>query len=443
MSRTARHDTSTLLSRSFGFALLLLCLLSVGLPAPLLAQAPQAAAIDELRPGGLHQIGDRHVPVDAGRDILQRFRRARQAWVAPGSSLAYSGRDFAYAHALIAEQEGAGMLALESALIARFYERGQIPLEQAQAWVGLFDEWGELDEGTRVQRHLHLRLRALHTVLELIPTKSLPEELDAAGQIAAIAAHESSIPGRKIRSRVEPPPPIDVSLTLRALASAHRDAMAAALLLAAVVWPHHDIVERYGLAEDWAQTTGPAADARALAQTLLIQPSDWARAHQELQAIVARGFEIPNRWLWRIATHRYLMGDRDSLYDLRALHARWTPASSQDAQMFALLGAMLDPEFPAATQALPSLRSAGNPTWRWIIAEGMRRQGRVEEAAAALQAIVDSDGQFIAAWFSLAAARNAMSHGAGVLLALDVLEEIAPPLPIYAYWLQQLRQQHI
>ena len=61
-----------------------------------------------------------------------------------------------------------------------------------------------------------------------------------------------------------------------------------------------------------------------------------------------------------------------------------------------------------------------------------------ELAEKALSELVDMDVHFVAGWLSLAASRSRLGRGRDVQLALDALLEIAPPLPMYDYWVQTL-----
>lgn len=406
------------------------------------AQSASASVPDDLRLGATFSVGDQTYVMRGTRDSLQRWKRARAELSSSGSSLAFPGRSLQEAHEWLHHQSSEGWSNYEIALIARFTERGLIPIESGRRWIEFIENWDATPEELRVQQHLAMRLSSQDSILRRIPQQSLPTEIGAADQIAAIASLDTTIPGRKVRSKVEPPAPIVPDLTVRALASESGDAMAAALWLAAVLWPHLDIVERYQL-ESRPSAASFVSDVKALTNGLLVPWQLWPQAFADLEALANDGFEIPNRWLWRIATHRYLMGDHRSLEDLLRLHARTESPSGIDAQMLRLLTRAMAPSSEGVPFDLPSIRSASNPTYRWVIAESMRRQGRVEEAERALQAIVDSDGQFIAAWLSLAAARNTLGNGAGVVRVVDVLEQIAPPLPIYAYWLHQLRNQRI
>lgn len=408
------------------------------------AQSASASASipDDLRLGASFRVGDQSYSLRGTRDSFQRWKHARAQLSNSGSSIAFPGRSLREAHEWLHHQSSEGWSNYEIALIARFTERGLIPVEAGRKWIEFIENWNETPDELRVQQHLAMRLSSQDSVLRRIPLQSLPTEIGAADQIAAIAALDTTIPGRKVRSKVEPPAPIVPDLTVRALASESGDAMAAALWLAAILWPHLDIVERYQLTSRVAPPSF-VKDVEALTHGLLVPWQQWPEAFANLEALANDGFEIPNRWLWRIATHRYLMGDHRSLEDLLRLHAKTESPGGIDAQMLRLLTRALDPSSEGMPSDLPSIRSASNPTYRWVIAEAMRRQGRVEEAERALQAIVDSDGQFIAAWLSLAAARNTLGNGAGVVRVVDVLEQIAPPLPIYAYWLQQLRNQRI
>lgn len=428
-----------LLSIRLRFALVAIALAAALLPVR--ANAQTTAAIEDVQPNASLTLGPHRIRVTAPRDAVQRWKRARQQVSAPGSSVAFAFRDFREAHALLHAQFDDGVADLELAFLAAFYQRGLVSIDTANAWFDFLTQWPSLPEEERVRQHLALRLQALASALVVIDPSLLPTSMDDAAIIASIARQEDAIPGRKIRSRLEPPPLLGAQAVEAALKGPHHDAIAASLLLVAALWPHEDIIDRYRLSDCFETVIAPCSSTRAIVDALMAPHHRWPAVHEQLRALVEVGFELPNRWLWRIALHRYLLGDQQSLVDLLALHQRWYPAQSEDSRMMRLLAEILTEDFRTGTRTLPPVRSASNPTWRWVIAEAMRQKGQTEAAERALREIVDADGQFVVAWISLAAARNTLHHEAGVVRVLDVLDEIAPPLPAYEYWRQQLHRR--
>src|SRR5699024_355138 len=117
------------------------------------------------------------------------------------------------------------------------------------------------------------------------------------------------------------------------------------------------------------------------------------------------------------------------------------PSDAESVEIMRVLSDIAGETPSKARTDWPAADAGSNATYQWISAEAARRRGQNTAAEEALTRITETDVHFVAAWISLAAARNALARGHGVHIALQTLEEIAPPLPIYDYWRTTLRER--
>lgn len=411
--------------------------------AVLLLAAPRAEAQDtwhSVVPGARWVVGEQHV--QAPSTSARPWQQQRYAKGYSTQTVAFQGRSLAEAHAMIAAAFADGHIAWERALIAANHRPDLIPTPLAEAWLVFLDAWPKLPEDDRVAQHLSLRLRGVGGGLALAAPSCLARELESATLIAELAGYEAATPGRRLRSRIEPIPPIDRDALARALASADRAPMVAALLLLELVAPADGWLDRYELHETIEDTHCALDIARAYLHTMT-QGSDAWPALSATWTRLAASEPIPDRWIWRFAVHRYLHGDAAAVTTLRDHFARAYPRDTDGLRYLHVLADIADGVVTQDESLWPPARSGTNPTYRWIAAEAARVRGETEAAEKALQAVTDSDVHFVAAWLSLAAARSALQRHAEVDRALTAAQEVAPPLPIYRYWVEQLASRRL
>lgn len=409
----------------------------------LLLAAPWAQAQDtwsSVTPGARWVVGEQRVEAPGGS--ARPWQQHRYAQGLSTQTVAFDGRGLREAHAMIAAAYEAGHIAWERALIAANHRPDLIPTPLAEDWIVFLDTWPTLSEDERVAQHLSLRLRGVGAGLALAAPACLAHELESAALIAELARYEAATPGRRLRSRIEPTPPIDRDALTRALASADRAPVAAALLLLEIVAPADGWLDRFEL----HATIEDEHCALDLARTYLHTMTRGSEAWPELSASWARltvTEPIPDRWLWRFAVHRYLHGDATAVTELREHFARGYPRDTDGLRYLHVLADIADGVVSQDERLWPPARSGSNPTYRWVSAEAARVRGETETAEKALQAVTDMDVHFVAAWLSLAAARSALQRQADVDRALTAAQEVAPPLPIYRYWVEQLASRRL
>lgn len=403
------------------------------------AQAtPAPSPWDAVQGGARWRVDDLTVKAPAGTPAAWRKRRA--ALGLSTQTLAFAGRSMPDAHAAIEQLLSEELIEWERALIAANANAQQIPTAIAADWLRFLDDWPTLSDADRVRIHTSLRLRALGTAMASTPTDCLASDLQTGALLLDIAAQEDATPGRRLRSRIEPPPVLDPARLQQALQHEDAAALRAALLLLATVAPSTPIAATFALNSALDERHCAMDQPRAIIEALLVAPSAWPRVAAVLQT-ARPDAPISDRWLWRIAVHRYLMGDAAAVRATADMFTQWYPRDTEGGRYITLLGALASGTVTENTQGLPSPRSGSNPTYRWVAAEAARARGETEVAEEALAHVTDMDPHFAAAWLSLAAARSKLGRGRGVSLAVDALREIAPPLPIYSYWLDQLTQR--
>lgn len=370
------------------------------------------------------------------------WRKRRAALGLSTLTLAFPGRSLPDAHAAIEQLHDEALLDWEAALIAANAGAGFIPSAIAADWLRFLAQWPDLNDADRVRMHTSLRLRTLGTAMASTPTACLASDLMTAALIVDLAVQEDATPGRRLRSRIEPPPAVDTARIIQALQADDVHALRAALLLLATVAPATPITTTFGLDGALQDTHCAMEQARAIIEAMLVPAKDWPAVAAVLQT-ARPDAPIADRWLWRIAIHRYLMGDAGAVRATADMFAQWYPRDNEGGRYMALLASIAGIRAGGQAPSLPSLRSGSNPTYRWVAAEAARVAGQTEAAEAALAHITDMDPHFAAAWLSLAAARSRLDRGYDVGLAVDALQAIAPPLPIYRYWLDQLTARRI
>lgn len=406
-----------------------------------LAHAQGAAAPspwDAVQGGARWRVDDLAIKAPSGTPAPWRKRRA--ALGLSTQTLAFAGRSMPDAHAAIEQLFGEELIDWERALIAANANAQQIPTAIAADWLRFLDEWPTLSDADRVRAHTSLRLRAMGTGMASTPTDCFASDLQTGALLLDLAAQEDATPGRRLRSRIEPPPVLDTARIQQALQHEDATALRAALLLLATVAPSTPIATTFELNRALDERHCAMDLPRAIIEAMLVAPSAWPRVAAVLQT-ARPDAPISDRWLWRIAVHRYLMGDADAVRATADMFTQWYPRDTEGSRYITLLGAIASGAVTEHTQGLPSTRSGSNPTYRWVAAEAARVRGDTEAAEEALAHITDMDPHFAAAWLSLAAARSKLGRGRGVSLAVDALQDIAPPLPIYRYWLDQLAQR--
>lgn len=366
------------------------------------------------------------------------WREHRQTLGMSVQTLAFTGRRFDDAHMLVYALANEELLGWEKALLVANHDAGHLSQELTQGWVALLRAWPSLEPGERVQRHLSLRLRIVDAGLASLAPKCLPSSLSNAQLLTELADIERSIPGRRLRSRVEPPPQRPEQLTDEALQSSDSSSLRAAVSLLALTSPATPILTQ------WADASSPQGThcAERTVQRffrLMLDPRIDGATTFETLAHKSPAFPVSQRWLWRFAVHRYLMGDEDAVRRVSAYFIEHYADNIEGAQMMQLLSDIADGTPVSTRTDWPRAGAGTNPTYQWVTAEAARVRRMNTEAEAALSRITDSDVHFVAAWISLAAARDALGRGRGVHLALQTLESIAPPLPIYDYWRATLR----
>lgn len=363
------------------------------------------------------------------------WRTARQALEMGTHTLAYSGTPWADAHRQIHALSEQNLLAWEVALIAANYHAHALDKALAVAWIELLNSWDILSETERIQRHTSLRIRILAGALASLAPHCMPTQIDDAQYLTELARIETETPGRRLRSRTEPPPMLPPRPDDTAASS---DALDAGISLIALLAPSASLLERLPI-----DLTGGAAGcatsyARGLFALMLDPQMDGVQAFEHLTQQSVQ-FPIASLWLWRLAIHRYLMGDMRAVVRIAAYYRQAYPSDAESVEMMAVLSDIAADAPSKARHNWPAADAGSNPTYQWICAEAARRRGAIDAAEASLSRITDHDVHFVAAWLSLAAARSALSQGYGVHIALQTLEDVAPPLPIYDYWRMTLR----
>lgn len=368
------------------------------------------------------------------------WRAQRKALDMSPHTVAYTGRDWAQAHTLLLSLSKENLLAWEAAFIARTYEAELIDADLARAWVQLLDGWNTLEDTERIQQHAALRLRLMGAALGSISPDCLPDQLTEAQALMDLAEIETSTPGRRLRSRIEPPPIQPQRAEDSTPSSTSKDAVYAGTSLVALLSPATPVLAQWDPPPPDNTDACATRYARALFNLLLDPQIDGARALDDLAA-QSMAFPIASRWLWRLAIHRYLMGDTRGVQRLSAYYRTHYPSDAESVEIMRVLSDIAGETPSKARTDWPAADAGSNPTYQWISAEAARRRGQNTAAEEALTRITDTDVHFVAAWISLAAARNALARGHGVHIALQTLEEIAPPLPIYDYWRTTLRER--
>lgn len=418
----------------------LLCTLVVSLV--LIALPPLSASASSIDPWTSIQgdtswsIGEERGRTPEGAPTAWRERRNTLGMSV--QTLAFTGRRFEDAHLLIDTLADEELLAWEKALIVANHDAGHLSQELTQGWVDLLRTWPSLGSGERVQQHLSLRLRIVDAGLASLAPKCLPSSLSNAQLLTELADIEASIPGRRLRSRVEPPPQRPAQLTDAALQSSDSSPIRAAVSLLALTSPATPLLTQWA---DASSPSGVHCAERNVQRFFRLMLDPRIDGVETFDALARNGstFPISQRWLWRVAVHRYLMGDEHAVRHVSAYFIEHYASNVEGAEIMQLLSDIADGT-PSSTRTLWPRAGAGtNPTYQWVTAEAARVRRLNTEAEAALSRITDSDVHFVAAWISLAAARDALGRGRGVHLALQTLESIAPPLPIYDYWRATLR----
>lgn len=366
------------------------------------------------------------------------WRTQRKALEMSAHTLAYTGRDWLQTHHLILSLSKKNLLAWEAGFIARTHDAGDIDADLAYAWVQFLERWASLNDAERVQQHAALRLRLMGAALGSLSPDCLPEQLPDAQYLIELAEIETSIPGRRLRSRVEPPPIQPQRTGDSTPSSTSEDAVYAGTSLVALLSPASPVLAQWHSSVPDNTDACATRYARALFALLLDPQIDGSQALDDLAA-QSTAFPIASRWLWRLAIHRYLMGDTLGVQRISAYYRTHYPGDSESVEIMHVLSDIAGESPSEARTDWPAADAGSNPTYQWISAEAARRRGQNAAAEEALTRITDADVHFVAAWISLAAARSALARGRGVHIVLQTLEEIAPPLPIYDYWRTTLR----
>lgn len=386
-------------------------------------------------------IGDLHGRTPSGTPTP--WRDHREALGMSTRTLAFTGRSFEDAHVLIDALAEEDLLAWERGLFATTYDADRLPERLAQAWIEFLRAWPVLDEGARIQRHLGLRLRMADAALASLAPTCLPSTLSNAQLLEDLASIETDLPGRRLRSRIEPPPQRPEQLTDAVFRSPDAPSVHAAVSLVALTSPATPILA------DWTDNTSPAGDhcAQHTVQRffrLMLDPR--IDGHHEFDMLVQESptFPVSKRWCWRFAMHRYLMGDGSTVRSISAYFQESYPDDVEGSSVMKLLADITKQrtggdDATAIRNDWPRAGAGSNPTYQWVSAEAARVRQKNAAAERALTQITDRDVHFVAAWISLAAARGALGRGRGVHLARQTLEDVAPPLPIYDYWRATLK----
>lgn len=399
------------------------------------AQIATPTPWDTIEGNARWRVEELDVRAPAGPPTL--WRQRRQALGVSTQSLSFPQRSLSDAHALIEQFADEELLGWEIALIAANSRPDLIPPPIAADWVRLLQQWPELSDTQRVQQHLSLRLRILGTGLAMAAPACLAGTLEAAEQIVTLAAIEDSIPGRRLRSRTEAPPQLPREALLHALDGVDRASVIAAIALVAFTSPATPVLGEYGLEQALEQPHCALRVARWHAAMLVRGPEEGPALLQELEQLTTQA-PASERWLWRFAVHRYLMGDVATTEGIARYFGVHYARDREGLRYIMLLADLANGELSESESARPNVRSGSNPTYRWVSAEAARVAGETELAEKALSELMDMDVHFVAGWLSLAASRSRMGRGREVQLALDALLEIAPPLPMYDYWVQTL-----
>lgn len=417
--------------------LLLFGVLCAGITAPraVNAQAIEVSPWDSIAGNASWRVEGLHVRAPAGPPTQWRARR--QELGVSTQSVSFPLRSLSDAHALIEQFAEEDLLGWEIALIAANSRPDLIPPPIAADWVRFLQEWPALTDAQRVQRHLSLRLRLLGTGLGIAAPACLAETLEAAEQIVLLAGIEDSIPGRRLRSRTEAPPLLPREALVQVLQGSDRAPVIAAIALVAFTSPATPILHDFGIEDALEEPHCALRAARLHAAMLLRGPEEGPALMQELE-LLGDVRPASDRWLWRFAVHRYLMGDVATTEAIARYFNVHYARDREGLRYLMLLADFADGELSADESQRPSVRSGSNPTYRWVSAEAARIAGETELAEKALSELVDMDVHFVAGWLSLAASRSRLGRGRDVQLALDALLEIAPPLPMYDYWVQTL-----
>lgn len=404
------------------------------------AHADDGSPWDAVSSNRLWRVGA--VTVERPASSEQAWRQLRQAHALHTQTLAFVGRSFEEAHAALSLLHAEGHLPWEKALIAANHRAGLIATPMASRWLGFMDDWAGLSDDQRIQQHLSLRLHALRTGMALAPPACLAATLDGATLLVDLAATEDSIPGRRLRSKIEAPPPLDDAHIRRVLAGPDRAPAIAALALVALTSPATPILDRFELQQALQEEHCALRVARVHAHTMLLPASAWEELAHEWRELQRYG-PLSDRWLWRFAIHRYLLGDARSVEELASMFTESYSEDLEGKRYMRVLSDIADGHISMPEALWPATRSGSNPTYRWVAAEAARVRGDTEAAEHALTDLMDMDVHFVAGWLSLASARSQLSRGARVERAFEALGEIAPHLPVYTYWIDKLASRRL
>lgn len=419
-----------------GLVVCVLCSLGLGPRAAWAVPTPTSDPFTSIEGNMRYQVGELQGRTPQGTP--SSWRTARQALDLGTHTLAYTGIPLAQAHDRIHALSKQNLLAWEAALIAQTHAAGGLSADLAAAWVRFLSTWDALPEAERIQQHTALRLRLIGGALASLAPACMPTEMPAAEYVAALAQIETGTPGRRLRSRMEPPPVLPERPSAHGLTQVSEDARDAALALIALLSPSTPSLASIGLNLNVKKSNCAHDYAQTLFILMLDPQADGARVFERLAA-QSEAFPVASLWLWRLAVHRYLMGDTQGVRRITNYYTKYYPSSATAVEMMSVLSDIAGDAPSKARENWPAADTGSNPTYQWICAEAARRRGLVGAAATSLARVVDDDVHFVAAWISLAAARSALSQGHGVHVALQTLEDIAPPLPIYDYWRATLR----
>lgn len=367
------------------------------------------------------------------------WRTVHQAQGFSSHTLAYTGQRLAQTHDAIQVLDDMGVLEWEIALLAASVEHQELRPELGHSWIHFLRNWSGFSEAQRVQIQLSLRLRLVGGALASLDSTCMPSDLHAADTLVDLAYIEQEVPGRRLRSRMEPPPQFPEEALEEALVGPDRLAVEGALSLVALTSPSALVLAQWAPQSSWDSADCIGRYVQGFT-TLLSDPS--VRGDVVFQQLIDQtDYPIETRWLWRFAVHRYLMGDGAAIDSISRYFDAHHSEEKAGAHLMHVLAAIATGGWNIPSRSWPDANEGSNPTYKWVAAEAARARGDVADAETALASIVESDVHFTAGWISLIVARIQLHRGYEAALAFETLRSLVPVLPIYTYWLSVLERR--
>lgn len=425
--------------RTLATAFVVFAMLVCTLLAPPLSFASQSAGeiYESVRAGAEWSLGQRRF--EAPDEGESEWRAVRGSLALGATTLAWRGRSLSdTVEALLALRE-AGLLEWEAALIAAYVESGDVTITRGQRWLDFVAALPEMDDDEAIRGSVaRLRLFEFSSSLAVLSSRCLAVSDETMQVLEALAALEDSVPGRRYASIYRSAPTLPEGLAA-ALEGDDAEVAFAGLYALATLFPSRDMLNEV------LRETGyvPPAQSCAIDAVMLVADApflpaeQWRTHYRALRAQLDEGLLAP-RWLWRIGLHQYLLGNLEALEDLATLYGEQAPDDQPGRELLTSLAGLLagrvDEEL-AGGGYVPYWTPA---TYRWAIAENLRVAGRHEEAIVLFERAIDDDGDFVAAYLSLASSQLALRRVEAADRTLAALRHVVVPVPVYVFWYEAL-----